>query len=113
MRVKAHRRIAIGKLTAHHVRERSCRRDSFAGSLGAPFQYQGNVVDWKTENLKKTTLVTLLRLESPKLPMGWKVLFFDVVDRLKRLSDLGDQLEARPKACSSRRASCRFDPPKY
>ena len=28
--------------------ERSCRRDSFAGSLGAPFQYQGNVTDWKS-----------------------------------------------------------------
>jgi hypothetical protein len=40
----AHRRIAIGKLTTHQKRERSCRRDSFAGNLGAPFQYQGNVM---------------------------------------------------------------------
>ena len=24
------------------MRQRSCRQDSFAGSLGAPFQYQGN-----------------------------------------------------------------------
>ena len=37
---EAHRRIGIGKLTAHQKRERSCRRDSFAGSLGAAFQYQ-------------------------------------------------------------------------
>jgi hypothetical protein len=27
--------------TAHQKRDCSCRRYSFAGSLGAPFQYQG------------------------------------------------------------------------
>jgi hypothetical protein len=58
---KAPRRIAIGKLTAHQKRERSCRWDSFAGSLGVPFQYQGNVADGKRENLNETTVVTLLR----------------------------------------------------
>jgi hypothetical protein len=46
-----------GKLTAHQKRERSCRRDSFAGSLGVPFQYQGNVADRKNVSSNENNAV--------------------------------------------------------
>jgi hypothetical protein len=54
------------------MRDRSCRRDSFAGSLGAPFQYHGNVADWKSENINENNVVAVLRLKNPKPPMAWK-----------------------------------------
>jgi hypothetical protein len=45
------------KLTAHQKRERSCRRDRFAGSLGAPFQHQGNVADRKNGSSNENNVV--------------------------------------------------------
>jgi hypothetical protein len=71
-RTPAHRRIAIGKLTAHQMRERSCRRDSFAGSLDAPFQYQGNVADWKSENLNENTACDVVTVGKPQTAEGGK-----------------------------------------
>jgi hypothetical protein len=60
----------IGKLTAHQMRERSCRQDSFAGSLGAPFQYQGNIADRKSENLNENTACDAVTVGKPQTADG-------------------------------------------
>jgi integrase len=56
-RLSARRRVACWPMTFRcESLERSCRRDSFEGSLGAPFQNQGNVADWKSETSMKQRL---------------------------------------------------------
>jgi hypothetical protein len=55
------------------MRERSCRRDSFAGSLGARrFNIMVMLRIGKEKTSMKTTLVAVLRLKNPKPPMAWK-----------------------------------------
>jgi hypothetical protein len=54
------------------MRER-CRRDSFAGSLGARrFNIMVMLRIGKEKTSMKTTLVAVLRLKNPKPPMAWK-----------------------------------------
>jgi hypothetical protein len=52
------------------MRDRSCRRDSFAGSLGAPFQYHGNIADWKSENINENNACCGVAVEKPQTADG-------------------------------------------